>query len=201
MQKLWQKIRGEWERTAFGVAVLMALVCLGYWVFGLGARRGGTVPPEQIRPPVAIINAETAFKFIEEPRGIALTGTSAFHFQTAEPPKAVERPPKRQPWAQPERPPARPQPDDGKAPQPRPKPPPARVTRALEFCGTMTTPTGVSLALVKDVKKGETFFVRANQQVFGLEVVAFSGDEISFRNRSGDLASVKFGEARELEVE
>jgi hypothetical protein len=65
----------------------------------------------------------------------------------------------------------------------------------------MTTPTGVTLALIKDSKTSETFFVRANQQILGFEVIEFSGDEISVRNRNGEVSSLKFGEVKALAVD
>ncbi len=178
-------LKTEFEMVLAGLAALAVVLVLTVWVFGLGEE--GTVSQPVERPPheTPLINPETAFRFLDSTDLPPLAETSPFHFL---PKTTLPSPPRPPPPPPPPRSTSRPTP----APRPTPKP-----SMIFEYLGVMTTPSGRTLALVRDVKADRIHYLQAGDKLAEqFEVTAMSETEITFENTAGDTESIPFSQRK-----
>jgi len=179
------KIRREWEITSFAIALCILAAYLASWYLGFGHDASRNIGRKRTHTRRSILNYASAFTFLEQP-GTALLGPGINPFDIPGPTGSenVVVTPK------PERP-TRPKPGFDPKPEPAPKP---RPRHAMEYCGTMTTPGGTEMALLRNKKSKRAKYVTANQEFEGLRVIEFTPEQIRLELPSGEDRTIQFGE-------
>jgi len=84
------------------------------------------------------------------------------------------------------------------------KPKPKKI---LQYSGCLTTPTGAKLALVRDVQRGRTYYLKSNDtlsrahaQLEEFSIAAFTPEALQLKGPSGQVEEIPFASKRTFEL-
>ncbi len=202
MKRYLELIKAEWERALLALMAVAVLFYLAAWLAGYGDQEMLSRPQPPLQQTNALINYDTAFAFLDHQTWPAFNDSTPFHYLPKTPVIVTStRPPRRPPEngtpvVKP--PPVRP-PENGTPPIKAPpvKPP---VIKEFEYSGSMTTSTGVKVALIKDIRARKTLYLRKGGQIDEFEVAGFDQYTLSIRTPSGDLEDIPFSQSKEFVV-
>lgn len=199
MSKLTTALARQWETVALYAMGLVLVVLLCLWLIGLGERAPTQLAAGAAPVQVSLLNQDTAFRFQEPLPQASFTGAHPFTFDSQ---LHARRPPRQGRDVPPPtnvtvavRPPENPT-----ARVPPAQPPPPKPQRRVQYLGTMTTPSGRTVGMLRDSTAG-ALLIEAGKEYEGLKVKGFSAKELTAVGPTGAELVIPFGQEAQVPLE